>query len=198
MQPFINKPGARLLSLPVLSDILGVGGNLSCLYNKATAQCLWHHIHGNPNIACTGKEDFIRWLGGGSFWGGAVGEGCLWDAGLCWEGPGCPPGLGHPLRQCLPGANDAHFWLALAFHLLLHHPRWCLVLAAAHPPALPAAKSHRCWIEGKGEAEETPVAQAPKSGAGAAGLSLRAAEVQFCNPGLGRPLWWCAREKIWP
>lgn len=90
------------LSLPVLSDILGVGGNLSCLYNKATAQCLWHHIHGNPNIACTGKEDFIRWLGGGSFWGGAVGEGCFWDAGLCWEGPGCPPGLGHPLRQCLP------------------------------------------------------------------------------------------------
>lgn len=130
------------LSLPVLSDILGVGGNLSCLYNKATAQCLWHHIHGNPNIACTGKEDFIRWLGGGSFWGGAVGEGCLWDAGLCWEGPGYPPGLGHPLRQCLPGANDAHFWLALAFHLLLHHPRWCLGLAAAHLPALPAAKSH--------------------------------------------------------
>lgn len=57
------------LSLPVLSDILGVCGNLSCLYNKATAQCLWYHIHGNPNIACTGKEDFIRWLGGGSFWG---------------------------------------------------------------------------------------------------------------------------------
>lgn len=100
-----------------------------------------------------------------------------------------------PIEAVPPRANDAHFWLALAFHLLLHHPRWCLGLAAAHTPALPAAKSHRCWIEGKGEAEETPVAQAPKSGAGAAGLSHRAAEVQFCNPGLGRPLWWCARER---
>lgn len=54
-QPCINKPSECFCLFLSFSDILGICGNLSCLYNKATAQCLWHHIHGNPNIACTGK-----------------------------------------------------------------------------------------------------------------------------------------------
>lgn len=54
-QPFINKPRECFCLFLSFSDILGICGNLSCLYNKATAPCLWHHIHGNPNIACTGN-----------------------------------------------------------------------------------------------------------------------------------------------
>lgn len=81
-QPFTSTPRERCCLFLSFSDISGICGNLSCLYNKATALCLWHHIHGNPNIACTG--DYIAL---GCSTAAAPGREFLWAAELC-EQPG--------------------------------------------------------------------------------------------------------------